>query len=153
MAKVGNTCMLRDNVSIPQVPQGRLKLLQMSLAHLVLSRLAPASSAKMRQVTVDITQDLQDELLTSDVLTLLPFFFPELFLGLLPIAPGFKALRRISPQSLLATAERASQQPTSGSCLCCTSKATGRKQYCALVPLSDIRRSPSHVGKLELTFG
>ncbi len=27
--------------------------------------------------------------ITSEALPLLPFFFPELFLGLLPIAPGF----------------------------------------------------------------
>jgi len=81
--------MLEVKASTPQVPHGRMKLLQMSLAHLLLSRRAPANSAKMRQVTMDITQRLQDKLLTSEALPLLPFFFPELFLGLLPIAPGF----------------------------------------------------------------
>lgn len=83
--------MLQDEVSAPQVPQGQMKLLQMSLAHL--SRLAPAKCAKMRQVTMDTTQNLQDELSTSEALDLLPFFFPELFLGLLPIASGLWALR------------------------------------------------------------
>ena len=85
--------MRQDEVSAPQVPQGRIRLLQMSLAHRPLSKLAPANCAKMRQVTVDTTQSLQDELSTSEALGLLPFFFPELFLGLLPIASGLRALR------------------------------------------------------------
>jgi len=93
VAKFGTTCMLQDEESALQVPQGRLKLLQMSLAHLLLSRLAPANCAKMRQVTMDTTQSLQDELSTSEALGLLPFFFPELFLGLLPIASGLRGLR------------------------------------------------------------
>jgi len=146
VAKFGSKCMLEVKASTPQVPHGRMKLLQMSLAHLLLSRRAPANSAKMRQVTMDITQRLQDKLLPLKLCLCCPSFFRSCFWASCPLLRDSRALRPTSPQNplaMLATAERAWQRPTSAVCLYCSSNATAGKQYCAPVPLSDIRRSMS----------
>ena len=146
--------MLQDKVSAPQVPQGRLKLLQMSLAHLLPSRLAPANSAKMRQVTMDTTRRRIFRTSYQPLMLWLccPSFFQSCFWASCPLLRASGLCDRPDLKVYLATAERAeraSQRPTSRNCLCCSSTATAGKQRCALEPLSDIRRSPSHVGKLN----
>ena len=77
--------MLQVKVSAPQVPRGRLKLPQMSLAHLLLSKRAPANSAKMRQVTMDTARVFRTSYKPLMFWLCCPSFFQSCFWAFCPL--------------------------------------------------------------------